>query len=41
MQGLQIGVINTADKMQGLQIDVVNIISNSDVSFFPVLNCYF
>ena len=41
VQGLQIGVINTADKMQGLQIGVVNIISNSDVSFFPVLNCYF
>ena len=41
VQGLQIGVINTANKMQGLQIGVVNIISNSDLSFFPVINGYF
>ena len=41
MQGLQIGVINVADKMQGLQIGVVNIISNSDVSFFPIVNGWF
>ena len=41
VQGLQIGVINTANKMQGLQIGVVNIISNSDVSFFPIINGYF
>lgn len=41
VQGLQIGVINTANKMQGMQIGVVNIISNSDLSFFPVINAYF
>jgi len=41
VQGLQIGVINTANKMQGVQIGVANIISNSDVSFFPVINCFF
>ena len=41
MQGLQIGVINTANKMQGLQIGVVNIISNSDLSFFPIINGWF
>ena len=41
VQGLQIGVINTANKMQGLQIGLVNIISNSDVSFFPIINGYF
>ena len=41
VQGLQIGVINTASKMQGLQIGVVNVISNSDVSFFPVINGFF
>jgi len=41
VQGLQIGVINTANKMQGLQIGVVNIITNSDVSFFPVVNAFF
>jgi len=41
VQGFQIGVINTANKMQGLQIGVVNIISNSDVSFFPIINGFF
>ena len=41
MQGLQIGVINTANKMQGLQIGAVNIISNSDLSFFPIINGWF
>lgn len=41
VQGLQIGVINTANKMQGLQIGVANIISNSDLSFFPVINGWF
>ncbi len=41
VQGLQIGVINTADKMQGLQIGLVNVISNSDLSFFPIINGYF
>ena len=41
IQGLQIGVINTANKMQGLQIGVVNIISNSDLSFFPIINGWF
>ncbi len=41
VQGLQIGVINTANKMQGLQIGVVNIISNSDLSFFPIINGWF
>jgi len=41
VQGLQIGVINTANKMQGLQIGLVNIISNSDLSFFPIVNGWF
>ena len=41
VQGFQIGVINTANKMQGLQIGLVNIISNSDVSFFPIINGFF
>ncbi len=41
VQGLQIGVINTANKMQGVQIGFVNIIANSDVSFFPIVNCMF
>ena len=41
VQGLQIGVINTANKLQGLQIGLVNVISNSDVSFFPIINGFF
>ncbi len=41
VQGLQIGIINTANKLQGLQIGVVNIISNSDMSFFPIINGVF
>jgi len=41
VQGLQVGVINTANKMQGLQIGLVNIISNSDLSFFPIINGFF
>ena len=41
VQGLQIGVINTANKMQGVQIGVANVISNSDLSFFPIINAYF
>ena len=41
VQGLQVGVINTANKMQGIQIGLVNIISNSDISFFPVINAFF
>ena len=41
VQGLQIGIINTANKLQGLQIGLVNIISNSDISFFPIVNGFF
>ena len=41
VQGLQIGVINTAHNMQGLQIGLVNVISNSDISFFPIINGFF
>ena len=41
VQGLQIGVINTANKLQGLQIGLVNVISNSDISFFPIINGFF
>lgn len=41
MQGVQIGVINTVQRMRGVQIGLVNIISNSDVPFMPIFNCYF
>ena len=41
VQGVQIGVINTANRMQGVQIGLVNVISNSNVPFFPIINCFF
>jgi len=41
IQGCQIGIINTATKMQGVQIGLANIITMSDVSFMPIINCFF
>jgi hypothetical protein len=40
-QGLQIGVINYTEQMYGIQIGVINIISQSKVSFLPIINAYF
>ena len=36
-----IKAINTANRMQGVQIGLVNVISNSNVPFFPIINCFF
>lgn len=41
IKGCQIGVINIAREMIGVQIGVVNVIQNKDVSFLPIINCYF
>ncbi len=41
IKGCQIGVINIAREMIGFQIGVVNVIQNKDVSFLPIINCYF
>ncbi len=41
IKGMQIGVINVAREMIGVQIGVVNVIQNKDVSFLPIINCYF
>ena len=41
VKGLQFGLINVTDKMQGIQIGLFNIISYSDLSFFPILNGWF
>jgi len=39
--GLQVGVVNRAYSLSGVQIGLVNIIENSPVSFFPVVNFSF
>jgi len=41
IKGCQIGVITIAREMIGFQIGVVNVIQNKDVSFLPIINCYF
>lgn len=41
MCGVQIGVINTAERMSGIQIGLFNFIDNSPISFFPVVNMCF
>ena len=39
--GLQFGVINYTRRMYGVQIGVFNIITDSDLAFFPIVNWYF
>lgn len=39
--GLQIGVVNTTRNCNGVQIGLVNVIENSELPFFPILNCRF
>jgi len=41
MQGLQIGLINTARTMIGVQIGLVNVVQDNDVPFMPIVNCAF
>lgn len=41
MHGIQIGYINFAKRMTGLQLGVLNMIGNSSVPFFPVINAHF
>ena len=41
IKGCQLGVINIAREMIGVQIGLVNVIQNKDVSFLPIINCYF
>ena len=41
IKGCQIGVINIAREMIGFQIGVINVMQNKDVSFLPIINCYF
>ncbi|MEI9479227.1 MAG: hypothetical protein WCO26_22020 [Deltaproteobacteria bacterium] len=40
-RGLQIALINIADKMTGVQIGLANIIKESPVPFFPIINAHF
>ena len=39
--GLQVGVVNVTRRMQGIQLGLVNVISESDLSFMPLINWYF
>ena len=39
--GLQIGLVNTTRNCNGVQIGLVNVIENSELPFFPILNCRF
>lgn len=40
-RGLQLGLVNIADRMSGVQIGLVNIIKESPVTFLPIINAYF
>jgi len=40
-RGLQIGLINYTESMTGIQIGLVNIITESVVPFFPIINFCF
>lgn len=40
-KGLHIGLINYTEFMHGVQIGLINIISQSKVSFLPIVNAYF
>ena len=39
--GLQVGLINYTEMMTGLQIGLINIITESVVPFFPIINFCF
>ncbi len=39
--GVQVGLVNVTRKMHGVQIGLVNVITDSDVPFLPLINCYF
>jgi len=41
MNGLQIGVFNHAKTMTGVQIGLINTITDSPVSFLPIVNAHF
>ena len=41
VHGMQIGLVNYCDSMVGVQIGLVNIITESSVPFFPIINAHF
>jgi len=41
VQGFQLGLINRAESMYGFQVGGVNVIRESELAFFPVLNIGF
>ena len=41
VQGFQLGIINRAESMYGFQVGGVNVIRESELAFFPILNIGF
>ena len=41
VQGFQVGLINRAESMYGFQIGGVNVIRESEIAFFPIVNIGF
>jgi len=41
MRGVQIGIINYCETMVGVQIGAINVITESPVPFFPIVNAHF
>jgi hypothetical protein len=41
VQGFQVGLINRAESMYGFQVGGVNVIRESEIAFFPIVNIGF
>jgi len=41
VQGFQFGLINRAESMYGFQLGGVNVIRESELTFFPIMNIGF
>ncbi len=41
VQGFQFGLINRAESMYGFQVGGVNVIRESELTFFPIMNIGF
>ena len=41
VQGFQVGLINRSESMYGFQVGGVNVIRESELAFFPIVNVGF
>ncbi len=39
--GLQLGIVNNCQSMRGIQLGLINVIQDSNLPFFPILNMQF